>query len=188
MEDRAILFFSIIMIIICLYRIILSILLLSKKIYIIDEKYYISFFYYSLVGILILFTDWLIVGIILFAMLPVILFLYVAFFKNRKYWIINGYDITESSFINKIVETYPEYADSGERMKQFRIYRKKEEKKTKIEFSNIDYDKKENILKIIKQICKEKTDKANKNEIIFILIYSFMILVFTFFILVTLLT
>ena len=188
MEDKSILFFLILMIFVFLYRILISILFLAKKKYIIDEKYYISFFYCSLVGILVLFTNRLIVGFVLVALLPLVLFLYVAFFKNRKYWIINGYEITESCFVNEIAKHFKQYKDANDRIKHFRIYRKKEEKRTKIEFSNIDFETKEKILKIIKTICKEKTIKANKNELIKLIAYCFFLLIFGFLVLITLLT
>lgn len=186
MTDRAILFFSIVMILVFFYRIILSILLLNKKKYLVDEKFYISVFYCSLVSILVLFTDWLIVGIILVALLPIILTFYVSLAPSRKYWIINGWELTESAFINDLIELHPEFEKASYRINHFKISRKIKEKKTKLEFLKMDYKEKECLLKDVLEICKKKVVKANKKELTTILIYSLFIFAFLWIIIFTL--
>ena len=156
MDDRAIIFFSIVMILVFLYRVILSALLLRKKRHMIDEKFYIGLFYCSLVSILVLFTNWLIVGIVLIAILPIVLTLYVSFAPTRMYWIINGYDITESTFVNKLIEYDEQLKKTSYRINKVRISRKTKEKKTKIEFLNVKFEEKEQLLKIFKEILNEK--------------------------------
>ena len=106
MDDKSILFFCIVMIIMFAYRILLSIRLLSKKRFIIDEKYYVAFFYTSLVGILVLLTDWLVVGVIMFLLVPLITTIYVSLAKTRVYWIVNGYELTESTFVNNLISFF----------------------------------------------------------------------------------
>lgn len=188
MTDRSLLFLLIIVIVLCIYRVIVSILLLTRKKYIIDEKFYIAFLYYSLVGILVFFTDWLIVGIILACILPIILTLYVAFAPSRKYWIINGNNLTESTFMNKLIEYDNKLQDVNYRKDHFRFSRKKDEKRTKIEFINYKYDEKEKLLNIVKQILKANVTKSNKKEIKILISYCILILLCSIFILITLFT
>lgn len=179
MNDYGILFFCILMICISLYRIIVSILLLCKKKYIIDEKYYISFFYLSLVGIIILFCNKIILGIILVAILPIILTLYVTFSKRRIYWIKNGYLLTESTFINEIVKLNKQYEDSTYRLSKIRFFNKKNEKKIKVEFENVNYEEKEQILNLIQNVCKNNCVKSNKRELTYMLLYILLVLLLT---------
>lgn len=186
MTDYSILFFSILMILVFLYRIVLSILFLCKKKYLLDEKYFIALFYLSLVGTLILFTNWLVAGYILVGILPIILTLYVSLSKHRVYWIKNGYQVTESTFINAFIEYNKKYQDTVYRLDRINFSRKVKEKRSKISFSNIDYKEKENLLEITKKICKENTIKGNKRELGYIFGYLFLILLFTFFILIVL--
>lgn len=188
MDDKSILFFSISMILIFFYRIVLSIQLLSKKKHLIDEKYYIAMFYSSLVGVLVLFTDWLIVGIILFLLLPIVLTLYVSFAPTRKYWIINGYEITESTFVNSLIQYDEKFADSKYRISKVKISRKIKEKMTRLDFLNLKYEEKEKLLKLIIDICDKNCKKSNKKEIGSIVFNSFFILVLLLFIVFVLFT
>lgn len=188
MDDKSILFFSILMIVVFLYRIFLSVLILCKKKHMIDEKYYIGLFYCSLVGILILFTNWLIVGFILVGLLPLVLTLYVSFAPTRMYWIINGYDITESTFVNKLIELDQKYQKGSYRINKVRISRKKKEYKTKIEFLNVKYDEKEELLKVIKEVLNEKVAKSNKHEWTTIILSLSMIIILSAFIIFALFT
>lgn len=188
MDDRAIIFFSIVMILVFLYRVILSALLLRKKRHMIDEKFYIGLFYCSLVSILVLFTNWLIVGIVLIAILPIVLTLYVSFAPTRMYWIINGYDITESTFVNKLIEYDEQLKKTSYRINKVRISRKTKEKKTKIEFLNVKFEEKEQLLKIFKEILNEKVEKSNKKEWWNIIGCSLMILLLSSFIIFALFT
>ena len=165
MDDRAIIFFSIVMIMVFIYRIILSVLLLKRKRHIIDEKFYIGLFYCSLVSILVLFTNWFIVGGILIVILPIILTLYVSFAPTRMYWIINGYDITESTFVNKLIEYDEKLKQTSYRINKVKISRKVKETKTKIEFLNVKFEEKEAMLKIFLDILNDKVKKSNKKEV-----------------------
>ena len=188
MDDKSILFFSISMMLIFFYRIFLSIQLLLKKKYLIDEKYYIAMFYSSLVGILVLFSDWLVVGIILFLLLPIVLTLYVSFAPTRKYWIINGYEITESTFVNNLIIYDEKFANSTYRINRVKISRKIKEKMTRLDFVNLKYEEKEQLLKLIIDICRKNCKKANKKEVISIIInslFNFVLSLFIFFVLFT---
>ena len=178
MDDKAVLFFCIVMSLICLYRILLSILLLVKKLYMIDEKFYISLFYCSLVSVLVLFTNWIIVGCVLIAILPIILMLYVSLAPSRMYWIVNGYEITESTFVNELIKYNSSYSNGAYRVNKVKISRKTKENITKLEFLDLKYEEKETILKIIKNILVEKTGKSNKREIASIIGYSTLLIVF----------
>ena len=171
MDDISILFFCIVMIIMFAYRILLSIRLLSKKRFIIDEKYYVAFLYTSLVGILVLFTDWLIVGCILFLLVPLVTTLYVTFAKSRVYWIVNGYELTESTFVNKLISYDEKFNDVAYRLS-----------KIKLEFSNVEYQEKEDLLKLVINLCKEKCKVSNKVEVKSIIINSIFILIMVLFI------
>ena len=188
MSDKSILFFCIVMIVVFAYRIVLSVLLLKKKMYLMDEKFYIGLFYCSLVSILVLFTEWMIVGYVLIGVLPIILTLYVTFAPSRIYWIINGHEITESTFVNKFIEHDEKYADSAYRVSKVRIFRKTKESKTKLEFSLLKFDEKEVLLNIIKNTIKEKGVEANKREWISIIGCVIMILMLSFFIIIALFT
>ncbi len=125
MSDESILFFTIIMSIVFLYRIILSVLFLLKKKYLLDEKFYISIFYYSLVGILVLFTNWIIAGVILCVLLPVILTLYISFAPTRIYWIVNGFNLTEGTFINELIAHDSHFENAAYRTNKIRFIKKK---------------------------------------------------------------
>lgn len=188
MSDKSILFFCIVMIVVFVYRIVLSALLLKKKTCLMDEKFYIGLFYCSLVSILVLFTEWMVVGYVLIGILPIILTLYVTFAPNRVYWIINGHEITESTFVNKFIEYDEKYADSAYRVSKVRIFRKTKESKTKIEFSSLKFDEKEALLNIVKSTIKEKELDANKREWISIVGCLLMILMLSFFIIIALFT
>lgn len=188
MDDKSILFFCIVMILVFSYRIILSVLLLTKKAYMIDEKFYIGLFYCSLVSILVMFTNWLIVGIVLVCILPIILTLYVSFAPSRMYWIINGYDITSSTFINEFIKYDSKYEDSAYRIEKVKISRKTKEYKTKIEFLTGKYEEKEALLKIVKTILKEKVNKANKNEALGLIAYSLLVFVLLIVVMIVLFT
>ena len=174
--------------VIFLYRIILSIFLLCKKKYIIDERFYISFFYLSLVGVLVFFTDWLIVGIILVVILPIILTLYVAIAPTRMYWIINGVELTESTYMNKLIEKDSNLLDKNYLQQHFRFSKKKSEKRIKIEFLNMKYEKKESMLKIIVDTIKEHDVKTNKKELIWLLVNIGLILILVILMLIVLFT
>ena len=169
MDDKSILFFSISMIIIFSYRIVLSVLLLARKKYMIDEKYYIAVLYSSLVGTLVLFTDWLIVGIVLFLLLPVVLTLYVSLAPTRMYWIINGHKITESTFVNELIRFDQRYENSEFRINRVRFSRKIKEDKTRLDFLNLKFEEKEALLKLITNICKSHCNKSNKKRLDFII-------------------
>lgn len=182
MDDRAIIFFSIVMIMVFVYRIVLSVLLLKRKRHIIDEKFYIGLFYCSVVSILVLFTNWLIVGGILIIILPVILTLYVSFAPTRMYWIINGYDITESTFVNKLIEHDEKLKETAYRINKVKISRKTKEKKTKVEFSNVKYEEKEKMLKIFLEILNDRVKKSNKKELWSLIGSGFMVLLMLSFI------
>ena len=188
MDDKSIIFFSIVMIIVFFYRIFLSILLLFKKKNMIDEKYYIMVFYCSLVSILVLLTNLLVLGTILIAILPIILILYISLFKSRVYWIINGYQLSESTFVNQLVLLDERYANPSYRISRVKISRKIKEEKTKLEFTNISFEEKEKILKLFNQLINESTFKANKSEWKTIIIYSIMIFVLLCFIIFALFT
>ena len=188
MTDKSILFFCIVMIVVFLYRIILSVLLLNKKINLIDEKFYIGLFYCSLVSIVVLFTQWFVLGYVLLGLLPVILTLYVTIATSRIYWVINGYDITESTFVNKFIEYDSKYQNPAYRVNKVRIYRKPKENKTKIEFSSLKYEEKEALLNIIKQILKDRNVGANKKEWLSIIGSSFMVLLLFMFVVFVLFT
>lgn len=178
MDDRSVLFFCIVMILVCLYRLLLSVLLLNKKIYMIDEKFYISLFYCSLVSTLVLFTNWIIVGCVLIGILPIILTLYVSLAPSRMYWIINGYDITESTFINEFIKYDENYANGAYRINKVKISRKTRENITKLEFLDLKYDEKEKLLHVVKNILKSKVEKSNKKEIISLIGYCLLFLTF----------
>ncbi len=188
MNDESILFYCIVMIVVFLFRIFLSILFLTKKKYLLDEKYYIMFFYCSLVCVVVLLTNSLITGYILLALLPIILLLYVTFAPSRVYWIINGWEITESAFINQLIQEDGAYQKASYRMSRFKIYRKTKEKRTKIAFSKLKYDEKEKILNLILRICKENVKKANKHEWVNICLSLLFILMFSSFIIFALFT
>lgn len=182
MDDKSIIFFCIVMIIMFAYRILLSIRLLSKKRFIIDEKYYVAFLYTSLVGILVLFTDWLIVGFILFLLVPLVTTLYVTFAKSRIYWIVNGYELTESTFVNKLISYDEKFNDVAYRLSKIKFNKKKSETKIKLEFSNVEYQEKEELLKLVVNLCKEKCKVSNKVEVKSIIINSIFILIMVLFI------
>ena len=188
MDDKSILFFSISMILIFLYRIVLSVQLLLKKKFLIDEKYYIAVFYSSLIGVMVLFSDWLIAGIILFLLLPIVLTLYVSFAPTRKYWIINGYEITESTFVNGLIQYDEKFANSKYRINKVKISRKVKEKMTRLDFSNIKYEEKERLLKLIIEICDKNCKKSNKKEVGSIVINSFFVFILMLFIVFVLFT
>ncbi len=185
MNDYSILFFSISMIIVFLYRIIFGIFLLCKKKYIIDEKYYIMVFYCSLVAILVLFTNWWIAGLILYALLPFVLLLYVSFAPTRKYWLVNGYELSEATFLNQLIIDNPKLKDTTYRVNHFQIIKKKSEHKTKIEFKKISFEEKEKILNGLIQVCKERVKKSNKHELITIFLYLILILILIIIIILT---
>lgn len=188
MSDQAILFFTILMSLIFVYRIVLSVLFLSKKKYLLDEKFYITIFYSSLVGILVLFTDWFIAGYILMGILPFVLTLYISLSPKRIYWIVNGFSLTEATFVNEIIKEIPNYENSVYRLDKIHFIKKKSESKIKIEFTHMQYEEKERILKIIKNVLKEKTKKSNKREISTILLYFLLTLFMIFLIILTLFT
>ena len=188
MDDKSILFFCIVMIIMFSYRILLSIRLLSKKRFIIDEKYYVAFLYTSLVGILVLLTDWLVVGVIMFLLVPLITTIYVSLAKTRVYWIVNGYELTESTFVNNLISYDERFKDASYRLNKIRFNKKKSESKIKLEFVKVDFQEKENLLKLVIDLCKERCKKANKVEVNSIIINSIFILIMLVFIAFTLFT
>lgn len=188
MDDKSILFFCIVIIAVFIYRIILSILLLSKKKNMIDEKFYIALLYVSLVGILVLFTNWLIVGFILILILPIVLTLYISFSPTRIYWIINGFNISESTFVNKLVQTDDKYKKTSYRVNKVRLTKKKKENKIKLEFLNVKYQEKEELLKIINNTINENTNKSNKKELFSLLGSILLILAFCIIIIIVLFT
>lgn len=188
MRDESILFYSIVMILVFLYRIFLSILFLIKKKYLLDEKYYIMVFYCSLISIIVLFTNSLIAGFILIAFLPIILILYVSLAPSRIYWIINGWEITESTFINQLIKEEEVYQNSAFRIQHFKMYRKTKEKRTKVEFLKLKYEEKEKLLQFITNICQKNVKKANKHEWLTILLNFLLILMLLSFIIFALFT
>lgn len=188
MDDKSILFFCIVMIIMFAYRILLSIRLLSKKRFIIDEKYYVAFFYTSLVGILVLLTNWLVVGVIMFLLVPLITTIYVSLAKTRVYWIVNGYELTESTFVNNLIAYDERFKDVSYRLNKIRFNKKKSESKIKLEFVKVDFQEKENLLKVVNDLCKERCKISNKVEVNSIIINSIFILIMLVFIAFTLLT
>ena len=181
MTDRSLLFLLIVLMVVCLYRMLQSVLLLNKKINIIDEQFYIVFFYLSTVGAVVFFSDLIILGIILVACLPIILTIYLIFVPTRKYWIINGYELSESYFVNYMIEHDSHLADNDYRKSHVMLSKKKDEKKIKIDFKNIKYDEKEKILKIIKESLKQENVKVNKKEIwvLCLLGLALLVLIFT---------
>ena len=186
MNDSGILFFLILMDILIIYRIILAILFLKQKKYVLDEKYYISFFYLSLVGFLIAFTGKIVLGIILVCLLPIVLTLYVTLSKNRVYWLINGYNLSEATIVNYLISCDDKYQNVAYRVNHIKINKYKNEHTTKISFLNLSYDEKEKLLQNIIELIKSQKVKANKNEITKIIIYCFFLLLDLFFILLTL--
>ena len=188
MDDKSILFFCIVMIIMFSYRILLSIRLLSKKRFIIDEKYYVAFLYTSLVGSLVLFTNWLVVGVILFLLLPLVTTLYVSFAKTRVYWIVNGYELTESTFVNSLIAYKNEFKDASYRLNKIRFNKRKSESKIKLEFVNVAFEEKEELLKLVTFLCKEKTTSSNKVEVKSIIFNAIFILIMIIFVLFALFT
>ena len=188
MDDKSILFFCIVMIIMFSYRILLSIRLLSKKRFIIDEKYYVAFLYTSLVGILVLLTNWLVVGVIMFLLVPLITTIYVSLAKTRVYWIVNGYELTESTFVNNLISYDERFKDASYRLNKIRFNKKKSESKIKLEFVKVDFQEKENLLKVVNDLCKERCKISNKVEVNSIIINSIFILIMLIFIAFTLLT
>ena len=143
---------------------------------------YLSFCYTSLVGILVLFTDWLIVGFILFLLVPLVTTLYVTFAKSRVYWIVNGYELTESTFVNKLISYDEKFNDVAYRLSKIKFNKKKSETKIKLEFSNVEYQEKEELLKLVVNLCKEKCKVSNKVEVKSIIINSIFILIMVLFI------
>lgn len=186
MTDRSLLFLLIVLMVVCLYRMLQSVLLLSKKINIIDEQFYIVFFYLSTVGAITFFTDLIILGIVLVCLLPIALLIYLSFVPTRKYWIINGYELSESYFINYLIEHDNKLADSEYRTSRLALSKKKDEKKIKIDFKKIKYEEKEDILKLIKQALKSDQVKVNKKEIWILSVLSFVLLILIFLMLVVL--
>lgn len=186
MNDSGILFFLILMDMLIIYRIILAILFLRQKKYILDEKYYISFLYLSLVAFLIAFTSKIVLGIILVCLLPIILTLYVSLSKNRVYWLINGYNLSEATIINHLISYDNKYQNVAYRVNHIKITRYKNEYKTKLAFLNVSYDEKEELLKEIIKLIKSQKLKTNKSEITKLIIYCFFLLLDLFFVLLTL--
>ena len=188
MDDKSILFFCITMSVLFLYRIILSVLFLAKKKFILDEKYYIMIFYCSLVSSFVLFSNFIIVGFILLALTPIILTLYVSLAPTRKYWIINGYTMTESTIVNKLILLDEKYKTLSYRAERVKISKRKSESKTMLEFIKLNFEEKEHLLKVINTLCKENTAKSNKVEIKTILINLVMIVILQIFVIFTLFT
>lgn len=177
MSDYSILFLLITMMLAFSYRVILSILLLTLKKYYIDEKYYISVFYCSLVGILVLFTDWLIVGIVLLILLPVILMFYVSLAPSRKYWLINGYELSEATFLNEMFKDDNKLEKASYRINHFKMIKKPSEKKIQIEFLKLTYQEKESLLASLLKVCKEKVKHSNKHEVVSLVCYLVVIFI-----------
>lgn len=188
MDDKSILFFCITMSVVFLYRIFLSVLFLSKKKHILDEKYFVMVFYCSIVSAFVLFSNFLIVGYILLALTPIILTLYVSLAPTRKYWIINGYLMSESTIVNKLIALDKNYEKLSYRAERIKITKRKSESKTMLEFIKLSFEEKEKLLKMVKNLCKENTKKSNKVEIKTILINVLMILILQLFVIFALFT
>ncbi len=164
--DKELLFFFISIFTLVTYRMILSILFLKKKLFLMDEKFYVGLFYISLVDILVIIFKNITIGIILVILLPFALALYVAFSKSRIYWIINGYEISPATFNNSFKEINSKYEDLKYTYQNVRFLLKKDEKKTKVVIDCKEFYEKEAIVGRINYICKNKIEKANKREIV----------------------
>lgn len=171
--DKELLFFFISIFTLATYRMILSICLLKRKIFLMDEKFYVGLFYISLVDILVILLKNITVGIILVLLLPFVLTIYIAFSKSRVYWIINGYNISPSTFNNSFKEINSKYEDLKYTYQNVRFLLKKDEKKTKIVIECKDFKEKEAIKNKIIVICKENCKETNKIELIPLIISIF---------------
>lgn len=166
--QKEIIFVCSILFFLFLYRSIVSLQIVRKKKFIIEEQSYVLFAYLTLTCLLIILTKNIVIGIIFLALTPVVMVTYFLLMKIRIYWIVNGAETSLASYGNALIDKIPIFKNSTY-MKEHIIFRKVD-RKIKVNIENLNYEEKEQILKVLNEVAKEHTKEVNGWQIIFLIL------------------